>query len=560
MSRRFSLVVIAFLVIGVEAVGRPPDPVAGARALLRQKKYDEAIKSLEAYLAGNRFDGPAWSSYGVALHMAKRFDRSIEASKKAIELGFNAANETYNIACAYAVMGKTDEAIAWIGKSLDAGFTEQETLETDDEIDRLRGDPRFIRLTGLKPPAGLAAEQQWAWDLDFLARRMEQMHWNLYAKISKEKFLGEIERLKTDAPHLSPARVRVRLSAILAMVGDGHTTLAAFAEGEKTIARIPLHLEIFKDGLFIIGAPEKLHQLVGAEVRKIGSLDTETALQRLRAFCSVDNEMTYLLRLPEKATSPAALQEIGAAADEHVNYTLRFPDGSTRTLSLLPEPVTRAGLGQHARFRPNYVYANRTCPAPAPLYQHELDKPLSLESLDNNKAIYFGFHEVAENPGESFAAFVERLVKLIAEKHAEFLIIDMRLNTGGNTGLILPLLHALIRDDRVNRPGHLFVIIGRHTFSAAQNTVNLLEMHTNATFVGEPTGSRPNFVGESTYIILPYSKLRVYCSSRYWQHVVSTDHRTWVQPQIAAELSFRDSAENRDPCMDAILNRIRTQK
>ena len=47
-------------------------------------------------------------------------------------------------------------------------------------------------------------------------------------------------------------------------------------------------------------------------------------------------------------------------------------------------------------------------------------------------------------------------------------------------------------------PGHLFVIIGRRTFSAAQNTVNMIEKNTNATFVGEPTGSRPNFVGEST--------------------------------------------------------------
>jgi hypothetical protein len=101
------------------------------------------------------------------------------------------------------------------------------------------------------------------------------------------------------------------------------------------------------------------------------------------------------------------------------------------------------------------------------------------------------------------------------------------------------------------------VIIGRETFSAAQNTVNLLEAYTNATFVGEPTGSRPNFVGESTYIVMPYSKLRVYCSSRYWQHVVSTDRRNWVPPQIAAELSSEDFLDNRDPCLEAILKRIK---
>lgn len=51
------------------------------------------------------------------------------------------------------------------------------------------------------------------------------------------------------------------------------------------------------------------------------------------------------------------------------------------------------------------------------------------------------------------------------------------------------------RDDvpRINWRGALFVIIGRNTFSAAQNSATLLDRHTHAVFVGEPTGSRPSF-------------------------------------------------------------------
>jgi hypothetical protein len=70
--------------------------------------------------------------------------------------------------------------------------------------------------------------------------------------------------------------------------------------------------------------------------------------------------------------------------------------------------------------------------------------------------------------------------------------------------------------------------------------------------VGEPTGSSPNFVGESTWFPLPYHKNRVYCSSRYWQFRTSTDTRTWIPPQIAAPLSFADYSANRDPAMSAI--------
>jgi hypothetical protein len=534
----------------------PPDPIRDARALLRQKKLDQAAKNIESYLASNRFDGRAWSAYAIALHMSKQYDGSIGAGKKAIELGFNQADEMYNIACAYALLGKADDAITWLGKAFSAGFTEQETLEKDDEIDRLRKDPRFIKLTGLNPPEGLGAQQQWAWDFDFLARRMEQMHWNLYAKVPREKFLCEIDKLKADAPGLSGERVRVRLARILAMVGDGHTGLAAFADGQATLDRIPMHLYLFRDGLYVIGTPEAQRGLLGAKVLRIGRLDTEEVLHKLRPYCSVDNEMTYLIQATAKLTWPAALQEIGAASGERVDYTFLLADGATRRVTMVPVAVSRDQYGQHARFRGDYVYVNHPCKNSLPVYQRDLHKPLCLESLDDRKAVYFGFHQVAENKGQSFAAFVDSMMRLIADKHAEYLIIDMRLNTGGDTGLVLPLVHTLIRDDRVNLPGHLFVIIGRYTFSAAQNTVNMIEAHTNATFVGEPTGSRPNFVGESTYIVLPYSKLRVFCSSRYWQHVVSTDHRTWVTPQIAAEMSFQDFAENRDPCLEAILQRI----
>ena len=92
-------------------------------------------------------------------------------------------------------MNKPDEAIAWLTNALDAGFPDQETLEKDDDIDPLRKDPRFIRLTGLNPPAEESPAKRWAYDLEFLGRRMEQMHWRLYAHVPKETFRGELTRL-----------------------------------------------------------------------------------------------------------------------------------------------------------------------------------------------------------------------------------------------------------------------------------------------------------------------------------------------------------------------------
>ena len=93
----------------------------------------------------------------------------------------------------------------------------------------------------------------------------------------------------------------------------------------------------------------------------------------------------------------------------------------------------------------------------------------------------------------------------------------------------VPLPDVAPSSDRlplINRRGALFVIIGRLTFSAAQNTVTAIDRETSAIFVGEPTGSRPNFIGESIYFELPYSKVRANAADLFWQTSWPWDHRT----------------------------------
>jgi hypothetical protein len=102
-------------------------------------------------------------------------------------------------------------------------------------------------------------------------------------------------------------------------------------------------------------------------------------------------------------------------------------------------------------------------------------------------------------------------------------------------------------------PDHrIFVITDGGTFSAAQNFVNRMERWTNAVFVGEPAGSRLNFVGETSEVILPYSGLRLSISNRYWQDSDPGDDRPWVYPDVPAPVTGADYFANRDPALQAI--------
>jgi tetratricopeptide (TPR) repeat protein len=95
------------------------------------------------------------------------------------------------------------------------------------------------------------------------------------------------------------------------------------------------------------------------------------------------------------------------------------------------------------------------------------------------------------------------------------------------------------------------VITGRRTFSAAQLLASELERHTQAVFVGEPTGSSPNHWGELGRLALPETKLDV-LYSRFRFSAEPGDRRPWIPPHVAAELTYADLANGHDPALAAI--------
>ena len=63
--------------------------------------------------------------------------------------------------------------------------------------------------------------------------------------------------------------------------------------------------------------------------------------------------------------------------------------------------------------------------------------------------------------------------------------------------LLPPLIRAITGFIAQDDTRGLYVITSRHTFSAAQNFVSKLEwLMPDLMFVGEPTGSSPNFTGD----------------------------------------------------------------
>jgi tetratricopeptide (TPR) repeat protein len=520
-----------------------------ALAFYRKLDWPRAVKAYENLLEVNPYNGLYWYNYAYALHSLKRYDDAIKAAERSVKLGHQPMTGLYNIACAYALLGKTDEALTWLQKALDAGFRSDDTLRTDSDLDSLRSDPRFKDLTHV-PPGGLSREERWYYDLDFLLGRMEKVHYRLYGKVSREQLQTAVNQLKSRAADLKDEEMTVGIQRILAMVGDGHTAIQFDSKKQPGLLRYPIQLYWFKEGLYVRGAAPEYASIVGGKVLRIGGVNVEQALAAVEPLCSRDNAMGVKAASPFFLTLPAALSYLKLTDDTNrVPLTVQNTNGGQISVELHPAP-----FGSNAS--QGFVLANHASKAPKPLSFEKGGDKFWFEYLPARKLVYFQYNAVGDKPTESLEKFCARLIRLIDEKPVEYLVIDMRNNGGGNNFLNRPLVHGLIRCDKINRAGHLFVMVGRRTFSAAMNGAVDIERNTRALFVGEPTGSSPNFVGETSILTLPCSGLRLSCSSLYWQSSTAMDRRVWIPPELVAEPSVVAFSENRDPGWEAIIEYI----
>lgn len=257
--------------------------------------------------------------------------------------------------------------------------------------------------------------------------------------------------------------------------------------------------------------------------------------------------MRILQQGPFLLTLPAVLRELGAIDDaSKVPLRVRDESGEERTVEVAPMPLGRVNF--------ELIPSKLPDAGKPPLYLAHADDVLWMDTLNAGHVLYVLFNVVRDGPNESIAAFAERMKQRLSEDQGiDAVVVDVRNNGGGNSFLYPPLVKALVYFEQLRDNAQLYVIMGRQTFSACQNFVTDLDTWTNAVFVGEPSGSRPNAIGESTFSVLPYSGLRAGISSRYHQESYPGDDREWIAPEVPLALKSADYFANRDPILGAVL-------
>ena len=506
------------------------------------KQWSEASAHWGQVVEANPLAASYWNQLGIARYNNKDYRGAIQAYQRAMDLGFLPAMLAYSIASCHGALGEKQQALEWVERSLALGFTRPQRMLRDENLQLLRADLRFKTLLGADDVSKLSRVEGWRYDLDLLVREIKRMHPNPYRQMSREAFDAFVSKLRDDIPKLNDEQVAVGLMKLAALPGDGHTYVRPIFLTERGQLGIPIVYYSFAEGVFIVTAATKYKDLLGAQVLRVGAHTLEEVLNVCAPVFSRDNAMGLKLEVNTALRSPQLLYGLGLIPDpDKILLTVRDAEGKERSLTVIGEPKgPMAG-----------VSVLGLTPGPLPISMQPRGGIYWFEYMPQDKVVYFRFNQIRNDDKEPLPQFCERLFKFINEHEVEKLVIDLSNNEGGNGSLNMHLLHALIRNDKINQPGKLFVIIGRVTFSAAMGLSIELERQTKAIFVGEPTGSSLNAIGEMNPITLPHSKMSGSIASVGGGNAADT--RTWIAPRLYAPRSFAAYRAKRDPALEAVL-------
>ena len=88
----------------------------------------------------------AYNGLGVTFYLRERYAEAEKAYKKAIEIDPMYPDTYYNLACLFSLQQNKEQAFRYLKMAFLNGYIDVQTLDTDNDLDNLRDDPRFEAL------------------------------------------------------------------------------------------------------------------------------------------------------------------------------------------------------------------------------------------------------------------------------------------------------------------------------------------------------------------------------------------------------------------------------
>lgn len=379
---------------------------------------------------------------------------------------------------------------------------------------------------------GVVSREQAIEDLDFLVQQLCEKHPNPFGRVSEARFQQEVIRIKEGLPEqVNTREFSLSITSLLALIQDDHTRhrdMSLYYEHINNAGKLfPVKLR-YKDGQMTVEAwsPQVIpHRVgVGDPILAINGECMESLMERYGRYMSLETDLQRRWAMEWWFDRHQVL--LGDARDE---YRLQLRDGQGQ--------VYEETLPAVSPWLTQYEDLKRTGPA----FHHEF--------YHDGRTCLFRIRHFSWNSRQEYTDSVRNLLDTMRRRDTRYLILDLRGNPGGNSGLGMDLLRRVIDTpyaedlkpaSKGGWPVKLALLCDRSTFSAASWLAMVVKDCNVGIIAGEETGGRASFFGDIVHVSLPHTDLTCGIATRFFMRRAGYDDRRGVLPHLPLDVTQSD--------------------
>jgi len=382
---------------------------------------------------------------------------------------------------------------------------------------------------------------------------------------TKKRFISAIDNIDNNLDSLTDNQILVRIINTVALANNAHSNVKY-----NYLPKIGIRASWFKEGLFITKTSYSKRHHLGKRISKVNDLTIDKIVTEFSDYIP-GNNYNKQNSIPNLIICPDFWNGINRRySSKQLIFEMIDSLGQIEADTFGIEAIKSTLINLYWTNKPDSIYIKyKKSFDSLPLYLSSPNKSAICKKLDN-ELIYIQLNS-STNKGIKLSEFSKHLNVLLDSNNFKNIVLDIRLNSGGDYNLTKNIEKLLLQEVLENH-GHLFLISGNQTASAAINLSASLKsnLKNNITIVGEPIGDNLIFWAEPKIFMLPNSELQISASTyqhdlktggfvpfkTYWGNLFCNFNSNGLDIDIPVEISINDYIAYKDPVMKTIIELI----